>query len=254
MLVNIAAAPAAAPRVLLLAAQNTELPQLNQLGDESDVSALGRAGGMHVDALVGDVTEDDLATALLSGGYSIFHAALHGNAAGLALTREFLGCEQLGALLQVHGVTLAVLLSCESEQIAQQVAAAGVCCVVGTTTRITDAAAYAFCLKFYRHLVKHGDAGAAYQYASRLLPARLRGQFGFWRTEDCQTTPGGEDPLLRIEARLIRLETLAATCEAELRGMKTELLQDGRQGHQEIAGAMLQLVGLFHGLLGDRHG
>lgn len=240
MLINVATHAQAAYRVLVLAPDNPKQDYLAQLGDLSDIAALCRAGPLHVDALVGDASEDELAQALLEGRYSVFHGALHGDGDGVALTAEFLERERLGELLQVHGVNLAVLLSCDSEPIARRVAEAGVCCVVGTTVQISNEAAYEFCLKFYRHLLKNREAGAAYDYAMRLLKADFRKQFVFVRGQ-----APAVDPLQQIIERLARLELQVA-------GVKTDILRAESQGHQEITGAMLQLLGLFQGLLGER--
>lgn len=251
MLVNVATSQPAAYRVLVLAAFSEGLPDLKQLGDTSDVAALVQAGSLHIDALTGDVNEDEIAQALLAGRYDIFHAALHGDQEGVALSNEFLEREQLGELLQVHGVSLAVLLSCESADVAQRVAQAGVCCVVGTTVKITNPAAYAFCLKFYRHLVQNRDATIAFEYARRLLKVSWRTWFTLVKAEDCR--PGlVTDPLTRIDERLAHLETQVERCYQRLEETEMRILKMSTAGHEQITGATLQLVTLFQGLLGGK--
>lgn len=252
MLINVATTDKPQKRVLVLAAGNHQLPDLDQLGNASDLSALGAAGHLHIDALVGNVSEDELAQALFDGNYSVFHAALHGDRDGLALTAEFLERERLGELLQVHGIALAVLLSCESEAVARRVAEAGVCCVIGTTVKITNDAAYNFCLKFYRHLLRNNDATTAYEYARRLLKADYRAQFVLLRAEDCQSI-SEQSPYQIIDERLARIEAALAACKADTDAATVRVLRLSTAGHQEITAAMLQLVGLFQGLLGERH-
>ena len=250
MLVNVVAPQEPAYRVLVLAAQNARLPDLHQLGDESDIAALVGAGRLYVDALTGDVSEDELAKVLLAGRYDIFHAALHGDDEGFALSNEFVERDQLGELLQVHGVTLSVLLSCESSEIAKRVAEAGVCCTIGTTVKITNEAAYAFCLKFYRHLVKNQNPAGSYEYARRLLRNEWRSWFVMYKAEDCQKTEA--DPYARIEARLARLESEVRKCHQALATAEANILRASGQGHEQITGATLQLVALFQGLLGGK--
>ena len=250
MLVNVVAPPDAVYRVLVLAAQNARLPDLHQLGDESDIAALIGAGNLYVDALTGDVTEDELAQVLLAGRYDIFHAALHGDGDGVALSNEFVEREQIGELLQVHGVTLAVLLSCESSEIARRVAEAGVCCTIGTTVQITNDAAYAICLKFYRHLVKNQNPTGSFEYARRLLKSEWRSWIELHKAEDCQETEA--DPYARIEAKLAKLEGEVRKCHQALAATEANILHASGQGHEQITGATLQLVALFQGLLGGK--
>jgi hypothetical protein len=250
MLVNVVASQNATYRVLVLAAQNARLPDLHQLGDESDIAALIGAGHLHVDALTGDVSEDELAQVLLAGRYDIFHAALHGDGDGMALSNEFVERDQLGELLQVHGVTTAVLLSCESSEIAKRVAEAGVCCTIGTTVKITNEAAYAFCLKFYRHLVKNQNPAGSYEYARRLLKGEWRSWVVMYKAEDCQEQIA--DPYARIEAKLAQLEGEVRKCHQSLATAEANILRASGQGHEQITGATLQLVALFQGLLGGK--
>ena len=250
MLVNVVAPPDAAYGVLVLAAQNARLPDLHQLGDESDIAALISAGGLYVDALTGDVSEDELAQVLLVGRYDIFHAALHGDGDGMALSNEYVERDQLGELLQVHGVTTAVLLSCESSEIARRVAQAGVCCTIGTTVKITNEAAYAFCLKFYRHLVKNQNPAGSYEYARRLLKGEWRSWVVMYKAEDCLEPIA--DPYARIEAKLAQLESEVRKCHQALATAEANILRASGQGHEQITGATLQLVALFQGLLGGK--
>jgi len=250
MLVNVVAPQEPAYRVLVLAAQNARLPDLHQLGDESDIAALVGAGRLYVDALTGDVSEDELAKVLLAGRYDIFHAALHGDDEGFALSNEFVEREQLGELLQVHGITLAVLLSCESSNIARRVAESGVCCTIGTTVKITNDAAYAFCLKFYRHLVKNQNPAGSYEYARRLLKSEWRSWIVMYKAEDCQEQIA--DPYARIEAKLAQLESEVRKCHQSLATAEANILRASGQGHEQITGATLQLVALFQGLLGGK--
>ena len=249
MLVNVSTTQTPVYRWLVLAPHNRNLANLDQLSDESDVAALVKAGSMHVDALIGDVTEDEIAQTLLSGNYNGFHGALHGDPDGLALTKEFLERDQLGELLYVHGVKLAVLLSCQSSDVAKRVAEAGVCCVVGTTVEITNGAAYAFCLKFYRHLVKERDAGKAFEYARRLLQTEWRTWFTLIRAEDC-SNPGMHTSSdyrrlsERIKALEDKIDRLLTICQATQ--------QSSRDGHEQITEATLKLVNLFSGLMGGK--
>jgi len=249
MLVNVVSLPDAQYRVLVLAAHNDRLTDLGQTGDESDLSAMISAGHLHIDALVGDVSEDEISQALLSGRYDVFHAALHGDPDGLALSKEFLERDQLGELLQVHGVTLAVLLSCLSADVAKRVASSGVSVVIGTTVEVTNSAAYAFCLKFYRHLVRNSEPVSAFEYARRLLRSTWRDWFVMFRAQDCTESL---DQLSRIECRLEGIEQRIADCQKALSVTEQRILDTSSQGHQQITDATLGLVNLFQSLLGGR--
>ena len=180
---------------------------------------------------------------LKAGRYDVFHAALHGDGEGLALSNEFLEREQLGEMLQVHGITLAILLSCESADVARRVAEAGVCCVVGTTVKITNHAAFSFCLKFYRHLVKNRDAAGSFEYACRLLKAEWRPQFKLIKAEDCAPA--------KVETTASRLARVERKVD-ELLVVAHDTQKNSREGHEQITAATLQLVNLFLGLMGAK--
>ena len=124
------------------------------------------------------------------------------------------------------------------------------CCTIGTTVKITNEAAYAFCLKFYRHLVKNQNPAGSFEYARRLMKAEWRSWFVMYKAEDCQNTEA--DPYARIEARLARLESEVRKCHQSLATAEANILRASGQGHEQITGATLQLVALFQGLLGGK--
>ena len=192
--------------------------------------------------MTGDVSEDEISQALLAGRYDIFHGALHGDPDGIAAS-EWISREQLGEILQVHGISLAVLLSCESANVARRVAEAGVRCVVGTNAKITNRAAYDFCLKFYRHLVKNDRPEKAFEYASRLLKPEWREWFILIKAEDCDATKG-----VSVESRLIHVERKLD----DLLTIANDTQRSSREGHEQITAATLQLVNLFLGLMGAK--
>lgn len=248
MLVNVATATKPIYRVLVLASHNRHMPDLQQLGDESDLAALVAAGPLHVDVLTGDVTEDEIAHALFDGRYDIFHASIHGDEDGIALTNEFLERDQLGEMLHVHGIKIAVIMSCESSDIAKRVAQAGVCCVIGTTVKITNEAAYAFCLKFYRYLYRDQDAERAFSYATKLIRAEWQKWFTLYLAD---TVCGSEatDPYVVVLERILRLEKAIEGYTARLEELIAEFRRSSQEGHEQITSAMLQLVGLFQSMM-----
>ncbi len=234
-------------RILVLATNAPGLQDLDHLGVGSVLEKLSHETNIWADALVGNVTVEDLSDALLAVEYDVFQCDTHGDRDSIAIGREFLSGAQLSRLLSQHNLKAALLLSCDSEAFTESVAKAGVPFVVAVRSLgergLSNELARLFSREFYKHLVRYGDPPQACDYAlSRLPDDAARAFFVVCR--------GDQVPDVRdlLEQVLLRLDQVDDHVE---QGMQTVLEAVGvsrkslRASNREVIRAVLALAGVM---------
>ena len=173
---------------------------IQPLAAQSELAEFARdpfAQQLAIDALVGEVSELDLSDALQEGRYNILliisHTVLDGKQAGIKLNASYITGSALGRLLAQHQIEICLLMSCASEQFAQDIAAAGVVNVISTQVAIYNETARRFTREFFRELIRVKDVQRSFAYARSRLSAADAATF-LLHTQD--VVPTAQDVLL----------------------------------------------------------
>jgi len=232
-------------RILVLATNAPGLQDLDHLGGGSMLEELSHEASIWADALVGDVTVEDLSDALLAVEYDVFQCDTHGDREGIAVGRGFLSGIQLSRLLSQHALKAALLLSCDSAAFAEPVVKAGVPFVVAVRSLgergLSNELARLFSREFYKHLVRYGDPPRACDYAlSRLPDDAARGFFVVYRGDQA---PDVQELLEQVLRRLDQVEInvqqkIQAVADAAETSRKSL-----RASNREVVRAVMALAG-----------
>lgn len=147
-------------RILLIAPQHVDLPSI-------DAEAAALSSFHEVERVVGTVRDSDIRRAIEKGEYDLLWWATHGSGEGLLLSDSTLSPEGVGQYVSASGVTLCVLNTCASEEIAFKIVAGGDADMVFTISAdIRDEDALRFGSLFASELAKTDDLEEAFTKAA----------------------------------------------------------------------------------------
>lgn len=147
-------------RVLLIAPTHVDLPSI-------DAEAAALSAFHEVERVVGTVRDSDIRQAIEKGKYDLLWWATHGGADGLLLSDSVLSPEAIGQYVSTSGVSLCVLNTCASEEIAFKIIAGGDADMVFTISAdVKDEDALRFGSLFAGELAKTDDLEEAFTKAA----------------------------------------------------------------------------------------
>jgi len=156
-------------RMLVLAPNDAVINPLSNKGELSEFHKTGIIKHVAIDALVGDVSVEELSDTLQDGEYNILLIVAHGDADNIILSDEILSGDDLGRLLSQHRIGICLAMSCRSDGFAKDLSSAGVENVISVATDVDNATARKFTREFFRELVRVQDAREAFDYARSRL-------------------------------------------------------------------------------------
>lgn len=173
-------------RMLVLSPEDTVIDPLSSSGELAEFTRMGLTKTISIDALIGEVSEQELSDALQAGNYNIFLTIVHGyhleDESGVVLSREKgwrLSGEQLGRYLAQHSVKVCVLMACDSESFAEQISSYGIPYVISVETVVLETGgkmelrndvARRFTREFFKELATSNDIKKSYEYACSRVP------------------------------------------------------------------------------------
>jgi hypothetical protein len=170
MKVTIANSKPNASHLLVLAPQDVVTDPLSGGGELAEFQRNGVAELLNIDALVGQVSLNELSDALQEGSYNLLLVVSHSGNGQLMISQDvYIQGENLGRLLSQHCVQTCVLMSCESEDFAKAISGAGVVNVISTEAPLNNEIARKFTREFFRELVRSNSARRAFDYARSRL-------------------------------------------------------------------------------------
>lgn len=146
-------------RALVVAPQNDDLPLA-----QDEVAAVANSG-LDVHLLIGSqATNRGLLTAITEGEYDLLYLLTHGTAAGVMLTDGLMDASALTTYVVSGGVGCIFLNTCDSLQVAKEIALESGAAVIATVRPIGDRVAYRTGALLAHHLA----AGKTFREAFRL--------------------------------------------------------------------------------------
>ena len=216
-------------KLLVLAPNDAIIDPLASNGELSEFHKAGIIKHVTIDALVGDVSVEELSDALQEGSYSILLIIAHGDSERIVLTNDILSGDNLGRLLAQHDVAICLAMSCRSDGFAKELSSAGVESVISVATDVDNTTARKFTREFFRELVRARDARTAFDYARSRLNRNEAAMIQF---------RGHETPTDTIE---LRYNNLVAQ-HTELRDMLAALSMRQDKNMTSLISSILQLA------------
>lgn len=192
-------------RVLMVAPDTPDLPNLSVTADGSELAAMRDEppANVHVDALVGTVALTgrwSLSDALRDGNYSTLHLITHGDCTKIRLTSKEVSAPELARLLTQHRVNQVLAMTCDSLDFARELVAAGTPIAIGTIGEIENDDARIFAREFYGLLATGRSVQEAADFARSRMRPEAAAQVKVLPQED---TEQSSDPVL-MEVRNTR--------------------------------------------------